>query len=221
MKQLREKLSKSATKPEPDAHLSRHVMEEEEEMDTTGLDDIPTPGQRRVEEERRKREMKDRRDATRHPKCKTLTEQINAANNAHSKYVPILAAAACPVRHRDGSEEERRIRLQSADAQRTCLQDEPCFERIMDTGAIFLTAAKLEETTSTRGRLSNLQAQQRKYAAQICDLEEKTQNLTDRIAKGEANLRCVRRSGEFEKGAACRVISPSLLSPVLYSQLCH
>ena len=98
MKQLREKLSKSATKPEPDAHLSRHVMEEEEEVDTTGLDDIPTPGQRRVEEERRKREMKDRRDATRHPKCKTLTEQINAANNAHSKYVPILAAAACPVR---------------------------------------------------------------------------------------------------------------------------
>ena len=42
MKQLREKLSKSATKPEPDAHLSRHVMEEEEEVDTTGLDDIPT-----------------------------------------------------------------------------------------------------------------------------------------------------------------------------------
>lgn len=66
----------------------------------------------------------------------------------------------------------------------------------MDTGAIFLTAAKLEETTSKRGLLSNLQAQQRKYAAQIRDLEEKTQNLTDRIAKGEANLRCVQGSGE-------------------------
>ena len=99
MKQLREKLSKTATKPEPDAHQSRQVMEEEEEIDTAGLDEIPTPGQRRVEEERRKREIKDRRDAKLHPKCKTLTEQINAANNAHSKYVPLLTAAACPVRH--------------------------------------------------------------------------------------------------------------------------
>ena len=124
------------------------------------------------------------------------------------------------------SEEKWRIRLQSvcgyrgkADAQRIRLQDELCFGRIMDTGAIFLTAAKLEETTSKRGHLSNLQAQQRKYAAQIRDLEDKTQNLTARIAKGEANLRCVQGSGECEKGAACRVISPALLSPVLYSHL--
>ena len=69
------------------------------------------------------------------------------------------------------------------------MQNDRCFERIIDTGAIFLTAAKLEETTSKRAELSNLQAQQRKYAAQLGELENKTNNLTDRITKGEANLR--------------------------------
>ena len=72
------------------------------------------------------------------------------------------------------------------------VQDDPCFERIIDTGAIFLTAAKLEETTSKRAELSSLQAQQRKYTAQLRELEDKTNTLTDRIAKGEANLRCAR-----------------------------
>lgn len=170
MKQLREKLSKTASsnpKFEPDAHSSRQVVEEEEEMDTTGLDDIPTAGQRRVEEEKRRREIKDRRDAKLHPKCKTLTEQINAANNAHSKYVPLLTAASCA--------------------------NKPCFERLIDTGAIFLTSTKLEETTLKRQALASLKAQQRQYGAQIHDMQQQIHTLTTRIEKGEANMSSVRR----------------------------
>lgn len=140
MKKLREKLAKSASKPEPDAHSSRQVVEAEEEMDTTGLSEL-SAGMRRVEEEKRRRAIKDRRDAKLHPKCKTLTEQINAANNAHAKYVPLLTAATC--------------------------EDRLCFERLIDAGSIFLTAAKLEETTHKRSELAGLKAQQRKYAAEI------------------------------------------------------
>jgi len=140
MKKLREKLGKSSSDPEPDAHSSREVVEVVEEMDTSGLEGL-SAGMRRVEEEKRRRAIKDRRDAKLHPKCKTLTEQINAANNAHSKYVPLLTAAAC--------------------------EDRPCFERLIDAGAIFLTASKLEDTTRTRSQLTDLKAQQRKYAAEI------------------------------------------------------
>jgi chromosome segregation ATPase len=170
MKQLREKLSKTASsdpKFEADAHSSRQVVEEEEEMDTTGLDDIPTPGQRRVEEEKRRRAIKDRRDAKLHPKCKTLTEQINAANNAHSKYVPLLTAATCA--------------------------NKPCFERLIDTGAIFLTATKLEETTQKRQDLASLKAHQRQYGAQIHDMQQQIHTLATRIEKGEGNMSSVRK----------------------------
>ncbi len=54
---LRSKLRNTAsTNPpsEPDGHISRQVVEQEEEMDTSGLDAIATPGQRRVEEEKRR-----------------------------------------------------------------------------------------------------------------------------------------------------------------------
>lgn len=140
MKRLRQKLAKTASNPEPDAHSSRQVVEAEEEMDTSGLGEL-SAGMRRVEEEKRRRAIKDRRDAKLHPKCKTLTEQVNAANNAHSKYVPLLTAATC--------------------------DDRACFERLIDAGSIFLTAAKLEETTHKRCELADLKEQQRKYAAEI------------------------------------------------------
>ena len=86
------------SKPEPDAHSSRQIVEEEEQADESGLENL-TDGQRRVEIEKRRRAMKDQRDARFHPKCKTLTEQINAANNAHAKYVGLLTAAACESRY--------------------------------------------------------------------------------------------------------------------------
>ena len=92
------KTASKHSKPEPDAHSSRQIVEEEEQADESGLENL-TDGQRRVEIEKRRRAMKDQRDARFHPKCKTLTEQINAANNAHAKYVALLTAAACESRY--------------------------------------------------------------------------------------------------------------------------
>ena len=169
MQQLRERLRESASQnppPEPDAHSSRHVVGEAEELDKTGLDHL-TMGQQRVELEKRKRAIRDRRDARLHPKCKPLTEQINAANNAQAKYVALLAGAAC--------------------------EDKPCFARLIDTGAIFLTAQRLEETTHKRQELTQLKAHQRKFAAEIESMDEKLNVFSDLIASGEANLTALRQ----------------------------
>ena len=59
----------------------------------------------------------------------------------------------------------------------------PTFERLIDTGAIFLTASKLEETTAKRQDLAQLKAQQRKYAAEIQSMDGKIKTLTSRIEK--------------------------------------